>query len=104
MGLRLPLDTLRNAIAEALWAAVKAQDLPDTCARFGLAEGTTEEAFRSIRGYVRARLRSHSGADLLKLASEVLEEYDAAPLRDLVSELTTHSEQRVSDVTRREVL
>ena len=104
MGLRVPLDTLRNAITESLWGAVKAQDLPDMCARFGLAEGTIEEAFRSKRGYVRARLRSLSGVNLLKLASKVLEEFDVIQLRDLVSELTTHSEQRVSDLTRREVM
>jgi hypothetical protein len=104
MELRLPLETLRDAIADALWAAVSAQDLPAVCGRLGLSEGTTDEAFRSKRAYVRARLRGHSGAELLNSASKVLNEFPAAALRDLVTELTTHSEHRASDLTRREAL
>src|SRR5437879_2609318 len=89
-NVRPPLETIRDTIADALWAVVKAQDLPAICARFGLADGTTDEAFRSKRTYVRSRLRAHSGPALLSLAAEILTEYPAPALQDLVTELTTH--------------
>lgn len=104
MDLRLPLETIRDAIADALWGAVRAQDLPVACVRLGLSDGTTDDAFRSKRTYVRARLRAHDGPALLGIAAKVLKEYQAPALKDLVSELTTHSQHRVSDLTRREVM
>lgn len=99
-----PLETLRDAIADALWGAVGAGELPATCVRLGLHEGTTEEAFKSKRKYVRARLVNHKGPELLALSKALLEEYEAPSLEDFISELTTHAENRVTDLTRRAVL
>jgi hypothetical protein len=41
---------------------------------------------------------------LLRVATEVLQETNDANLADLVSELTTHAEYRVSEITRRDLL
>ncbi|CAB3769712.1 hypothetical protein GQ57_27165 [Burkholderia sp. MSh2] len=102
-GRQLPLETLRNAIADGLWT-LSANDVPSTCTRLGLAEGTIEEAFRSKRQYVRSRIVSMSESELLALARAIIREYDIPALSDFVSELTTHAEFRITDLTRRTIL
>ena len=56
------LETLRDAIAEALWAAVSAPSLPAACVRLGLRDGDASEAMHSKRKYVRARITSLGGS------------------------------------------
>lgn len=102
-GNPLPLETLRDAIADGLWT-LSASDVPDACTRLGLAPGTAEEAFRSKRKYVRSRITTRSGSELLELAQAILLEYEMPSLQDFLSELTTHAEHRVTDLTRRAIL
>lgn len=103
----IPLDTLREQIAQAI-AAAKAYEVPDACVRMGIqqavAEGDAQEAFSSKRLYVRRRILSWSEADLLDLATRVLREYPSEDLADTVSETTIHAEHRVSALVRRDVL
>jgi hypothetical protein len=99
----VPLETLRDAIADALWI-VSAHDLPAVCERLGLRAGDVAEAFRSKRKYVRLRLAGHKGDELLALARQILVEFNRPALADFFSELTTHAEHRVTDLTRRAVL
>jgi hypothetical protein len=42
--------------------------------------------------------------ELLKLAQSVVDEFEAPDLSDLLSELTTHADRRLSTFTRREIL
>lgn len=102
-GRQVPLETLRDAIADGLWT-LNASDVPSACTRLGLANGTAEEAFRSKRKYVRTRITSLSGSELIALAQAALREHDIPALQDFVSELTTHAEHRVTDLTRRGIL
>ncbi len=99
-----PLDTLRDAIAEALHGAVKAYALPEVCAALGLQEGDAAEAMHSKRKYVRGRIATFKAPELLALAQRITQEYDVPQLADLLSELTTHAEHRITDLTRRAVL
>lgn len=99
-----PLETLRDAIAEALWEAVSAPSLPEACVALGLRDGDSTEAMHSKRKYVRSRITTFKGPELLALAQRVIEEYDVPDLVDFVSELTTHADHRVTDLTRRSVL
>lgn len=99
-----PLETLRDAIAEALWGAVSAPTLPAACVALGLKDGDSTEAMHSKRKYVRNRITTLRGPELLALAHRVIEEYDVPDLGDFVSELTTHADQRVTDLTRRAIL
>jgi hypothetical protein len=99
-----PLETLRDAIAEALWRAVSAPSLPAACVALGLRDGDSTEAMHSKRKYVRNRITTFKGPELLALAQRVTEEYGAPDLADFVSELTTHADHRVTDLTRRAVL
>lgn len=95
----LPLEKFRNAIADGLWT-LSAGDVPGACTRLGLAPGTKEEAFHSKRKYVHSRIASLQGPELIALAQAILREYDIANLADFVSELTTHAEHRLTELTR----
>jgi len=101
---RIPLDTLRDEIAQALAAAVKSYNLPSVCLGLGLVTGDTSEAHSSKRVYVKNRLMSHMEPELLQIAKRVVEQFDVPALADLVSEITTHAEYRVTPLTRRAVL
>ncbi|MCU7369992.1 hypothetical protein PEC18_03690 [Paucibacter sp. O1-1] len=92
---------MRDAIAEALWGAVSAPALPAACLVLGLRDGDPAEAMNSKRKYVRSRITTFKGPDLLALAQRVVDEYGAADLADYISELTTHADHRITDLTRR---
>lgn len=104
---RIPLDSLREQIAQAV-AVAKAYDLPAICVSLGIqgaeGEGDEQDAFSSKRLYVRRRILSWSETDLLALAERVLREFPSDQLADTVSEMTIHSEFRVSTLVRRDVL
>jgi hypothetical protein len=102
--IRVPLDTLRDRISEALAITVKAYDLPGVCVRLGLKDGSGDDAFRSKRIYVKSRLLPLTEPDLVRIAQGVLKEFDAPELADVLSEITTHAEHRVTELTRREIL
>lgn len=99
-----PLDTLRDCISGALASYVKAYNLPEVCTKLGLEQGEGAEAHRSKRIYVKNRLLSFTEAELLRIALGVLKEFDDEVLADMVSEMTEHSTNRITDITRREVL
>lgn len=99
-----PLETLRDAIAEALWGAVSAPALPAACVALGLRDGESTEAMSSKRKYVRSRIITFKGPELLAMAQRVVEEYGTADLADFLCELTTHADHRITDLTRRAVL
>lgn len=101
------LDTLREEIANAI-ASEKSYNVPTLCVRLGLqAEATEEhknEAFSSKRSYVRPMLRELDEADLLRIAERTLEEVNYPELELLVTEMTKHSDHRVSVLVRKDVL
>jgi len=104
----VPLDTLRDQIANAIAVHVSAQNVPRICVAVGIqstvGEGDASDAFRSKRSYVKRRLLERSKEDLIQIATKVLTEFDAPDLHDSLSELTSHADARVSVITRREVL
>ena len=100
----IPLDTLRAAIAQAVWAHAKSYEVPAITLRWGLAPGTEEEANRSKKNYVKSRIRDWDAAALLIFAQAVLKEYGDEALADLVDEITTPAEARITELTRRDVL
>jgi hypothetical protein len=91
----VPLETLREAIADGLWAKTSSYELPGVCTRLGLGDGTHEEAHGSKRKYVRARVATKTGTELLDLTRAILEDFDIPSVGDLLSEMTTHAQHRV---------
>lgn len=104
----IPLDALRDRIAEAVAAHVKAQHVPAACARLGIQtmveKDDSDEAFRSKRSYVKRRIVELKRAELLRIGEKVVAEYGAPELAETLSEMTTHSLHRVSPLVRRDVL
>lgn len=104
----IPLDNLRELIANTIWAKVSAPNVPSVCQALGIQENGQEDdasdAFRSKRGYVRKHLLKKDKAALLQIAANVLTEFDSEELEETLSEMTTQAEHRVSQVTRKDVL
>jgi hypothetical protein len=104
----IPLDTLRDQIANTISAHVKAHNVPTVCQTVGIQETVQEDdssdAFRSKHGYVKRRLLSRGKSDLLQIATNVLTEFEAPDLQETLSEMTTHAEHRVSQLVRKDVL
>jgi hypothetical protein len=101
------LEQLRLEIALGI-AAKKSYQVPAFCVKLGLQEAATPEdeevAFRSKKAYVMPMLQDKSEPDLLNLAQRVLSEVDYGPLELLFTEMTQHSEHRVSRLVRKDVL
>ncbi|MDF3831438.1 hypothetical protein P3W85_00450 [Cupriavidus basilensis] len=108
MATVVPVDTLRDHIAEALAINVKAYNVPTVCVRLAIQstveEGDAAEAQNSKRVYVKNRLLAKEKAELLQIAERVLEEYASTDLSETVSEMSLHADQRVSQLVRRDVL
>lgn len=101
---RIPLETLRDRISEAVAAHVKSYNIPSFCVALGLEPGESDEAHRSKRLYVKNRLSDLKEPGLLRISADVLKEIDDAALADIVSEMTVHAEHRITEITRRDVL
>ena len=79
---------LRDAIAEALWAHVRAQDLAEVCVYLGLEpQGEYENPFDSKRGYVRGRLLTKSLDELTELARKVVAQFGDDDLAKVLERL-----------------
>lgn len=104
----IPLDTLREQIANTIWARVSAPNVPSVCQALGIQDEVQEDdasdAYRSKRGYVKKHLLKRDKSALLQIAANVLTEFESEELEETLGEMTTHSEQRVSQVTRKDVL
>jgi len=104
----IPLNRLREQIADTIWANVSAQNVPSVCQALGIQEdvqeGDAADAFRSKRGYVKKHLLRKDRAALLGIVAKVLTEFASPELEEILGEMTTSAEQRVSQVTRKDVL
>jgi len=101
---RITLDGLRDCIAEAIAKHVKAYNVPGFCSTIGLEPGDGSEAHRSKRLYVKNRLLALQESELLRISADALKQIDDAALEDMLSEMTTHAKNRITEISRREVL
>ncbi|MEU4730735.1 hypothetical protein [Streptomyces sp. NPDC023588] len=87
----VPPFKVREAIAEALWANVKAQDLAAVCEYLGLApQQPDEDPNCSKRSYVRARLQDMDLPALVTVARRVVTEYADEDLQQVLAPLGLH--------------
>ena len=104
----VPLDKIRDQIADAIAVHVSAQNVPSVYVSVGIQDRVQEEdasdAFRSKRSYVKRHLLERPKTDLLQIAERVLTEFDAPDLQDSLSELTSQADLRISVISRKEVL
>nr|WSW49881.1 hypothetical protein OG296_43505 [Streptomyces sp. NBC_01001] len=87
----VPPFKVREAVAEALWANVKAQDLAAVCEYLGLApQQPDEDPYDSKRSYVRARLQDMDLPALVTVARRVVTEYGDEDLQQVLAPLGLH--------------
>src|SRR5262249_22775416 len=103
------LAELRSAIARTLAAEVKAYDLAKACVRFGLADGSGEEAYASKLRYVEARLVEKTLPELLAIGDAVLVAYEgyklhAFELKESLRLARSGGRRLITEITRRNLL
>lgn len=96
-------EDLRNAVANAVAAAVKAYDVPEYCVSLGLASGEPQSAFASKRLYVSNRLPKRS-EDVLPIADKVLARYPSFDLEEAIWRTREAKGRTLSELTRRAIL
>lgn len=105
--MNIALDSLREQIAQAV-ANAKAYDVPAVCVRVGIQKIEVEEdraeAYNSKRLYVKSRLKTRTPAELLQIGQSVLTEFSDETLADTISEMTLHTQHRVSQLVRMDII
>jgi len=77
--------SLRDAIAEVLWAAYKDYELEAACNGFGLPAPAGAWTYNSKRVYVRNRLTGLRLPEMLEIARRILDEHPDPPLQEMVA-------------------
>ena len=93
---------LRHLIAEALYPT-KSYNLPSVCERYGLATGSSDEAFSSKTRYVMSRLEGLSDEKVFEIAKAVIQEFPDDKLVAAVEKLRADG-HLVSDISRRHLM
>lgn len=98
-----PAEVLRRAIANVI-AGESARDVPGVCKRYGLAEGTGEEAFSGKFRYVMSRLHALNSAQVLQTGQAALGDYRDGALANAVEVLEDANLPKITMITRRRLL
>src|SRR3954447_24061283 len=99
MSAAVSIQELRKQVATVL-AAVKAHELPSLCSRFGLPDGTKEEAFQGKFRYAHSRLLGIGTKQLLRIAHELLEEFPSPSLAEQLAKYEEAGRPLISEITR----
>lgn len=94
---------LRELVIAEL-ALTKANDLPATCLRFGLATGTPHEAFLGKLKYVQQRLAAVPTTRVIAIGKELAAENENFALSELLAKLDETHEPQVTKLTRRRLV
>jgi hypothetical protein len=94
---------LRQYIASAI-SGHKSYNVPGICSRYGLAEGTDEEAFRSKFKYVMQRLHSLPSAEVLRVARAVQIEETSTELDEELAKFDEKNGPKITPLTRRRLV
>ncbi len=94
---------LRDLVASAI-AGEKAYNVPAVCRRFGLADGTDEEAYRSKFTYVSNRTKELRSAQVLDLARAVQADMPSYPLGEVLAKIDERGQHLVTELTRRRIV
>ena len=94
---------LRDLVASAI-AGEKAYNVPAVCRRFGLADGTDEEAYRSKFTYVSSRTKELRSAQVLDLARAVQADMPSYPLGEVLAKIDERGQHSITELTRRRIV
>jgi hypothetical protein len=94
---------LRSLIASAI-SNEKAYNVPGVCVRYGMADGTGDEAFSSKYKYVMSRAQ-HLTADKVMAVAEALHaETPDFSLGEAIAKIRENGEHVISELTRRRII
>jgi AbiJ N-terminal domain 3/Abortive infection C-terminus len=94
---------LRHLIASVI-SDQKAYNVPSVCVRYGLAEGTNEEAFSSKYKYVMQRVQSLPAEEVLKIARALQDDEGHHDLGEALAKIDEESGPRITPLTRHRVV
>lgn len=94
--------TLRQSVAHAI-AGFKAYDVPALCTRLGLADGDSDEAFRSKFTYASKRLAGIPAERVMEIAKAMLTEIEDFDLQEFVARIAERGSASVTELTRRRI-
>lgn len=84
---------------------IKSADLYTYCSKWGLREGTPDEAYASKKNYIACRLPSVENKEkLIAVAHHIAQDFPSRELEDAIYNLTTSPELLIDPVTRRDIL
>ena len=92
---------LRHLIATVI-ANYKSYKVPAVCVRYGLADGTPEEAFNSKYKYVEKRLEALSSGELSEIARALQQDEENFELGELLDKIVGDS--RITELTRKRLV
>ncbi len=98
------INELRSAISNLLAIKEKSYNLPAVCLRYGLDEGTEEEAFNSKRLYVSKRLNIKESAFIISMAKQLLADYESIDFAEIAEKFLPNELFNISVLTRRSIL
>jgi hypothetical protein len=98
-----PIKNLRHLIASVI-SGYKAYDVPSVCTRYGLAEGTNEDAFRSKYKYVIQRVQSLPADEVLRVARALQADEGSAEFGEALAKIDEKSSPRITPLTRRRIV
>lgn len=94
---------LRHFIAYVI-SDHKAYEVPAICVRYGLADGTSEEAFNSKYKYVSKRVQPLPADEILKIARALQAEENHHDLGEVLAKIDEKSGPSITPLTRRRVV
>jgi len=103
---RLRPETIRNLrhLIASIISDQKAYNVPSVCLRYGLAEGTNDEAFSSKYRYVMQRLQSLTSGEVLKIARALQDDEGHQELEEVLAKIDEDSDPKVTQLTRRRIV
>lgn len=97
------IKELRHHIACVI-SEQKAYNVPSVCVRYGLAEGTNDEAFASKYQYVNRRLQSLPAEEVLRVARAVQADEPDHDLGEALAKIDEKNASSITPLTRRRIV
>ena len=94
---------LRQVIASVI-SGNKSYNVPGICCRYGLADGTEQEAFASKFKYVSKRLQSLPAAEILRVARALQSDESSTELDEELAKFDEKGGPRVTPLTRQRIV
>lgn len=103
---RLKPETAKNLrhLVASIISDEKAYNVPSVCLRYGLAQGTNEEAFSSKYKYVMRRVQSLPPEEVLNIARRLQDNEGRDELEEALAKIDEENNPKITPLTRRRIV